>query len=357
VAELKCQGKALPAYSRLLKRTARPSAHRYHYTATTTVKMANPAAGANLAQALTDHERLKRSTDMPLYFGRKEKDTITARHLIERIEKGAVIAAWDAARKCNELYMLLRDKAMVWYESLVDEELDLQDWDVVKREFLKTYEPKYSARTTCANFSDLVQKPGETINDFHVRVQTAYKRITDSKPATMAAVRLAGATPDQAKLEGMKDMAKFFKHQLFLAGLSDNLRDKVLEAKKDTFTESLDLARELESIQLDHRRSQKIAAVKAELQTGFNLRGPSLLPKAALMDPGTKMSCAVTVKRKGTCKRNVAPVKETRLQWWMPMARPTTTVSTMWPKRTPSPNRSTRMPMLGLLPTLVPTII
>jgi hypothetical protein len=25
----------------------------------------------------------------------------------------------------------------------------------------------------------------------------------------MAAVRLAGATPDQAKLEGMKDMAKF----------------------------------------------------------------------------------------------------------------------------------------------------
>ena len=114
--------------------------------------MANPAAGANLAQALTDHERLKRSTDMPLYFGRKEKDTITTRHLIERIERGAEIATWDAARKCNELYMLLRDKALVWYESMVDDELDLKDWDVVKREFLKTYEPKYSARTTCANF-------------------------------------------------------------------------------------------------------------------------------------------------------------------------------------------------------------
>ena len=78
--------------------------------------MANPAAaaaGPNLAQALTDHERLKRSTDMPLYFGHKEKDTITARHLIERIERGAEIATWDAARKCNELYMLLRDKALI----------------------------------------------------------------------------------------------------------------------------------------------------------------------------------------------------------------------------------------------------
>jgi hypothetical protein len=137
---------------------------------------------------------------------------------------------------------------------------------VVKKEFLKTYEPKCSAHKTCANFLDQVQKPGEGINDYHVRAQTAKKRLTDSKPATMAAVRLAGATSDQAKLEGMKDMAKFFKHQLFLAGLSDNLCDKVQKAKKDTFAESLELAREFEAIQLDHRRSQKIAAIKAELQ-------------------------------------------------------------------------------------------
>jgi hypothetical protein len=82
-------------------------------------------AGPNLAQALTNHERLKRSTDMPLLFGCK-KDTITAHHLIKRIERGAEIAAWDAACKCNKLYMLLRDTALVWYESLVDDELDLK---------------------------------------------------------------------------------------------------------------------------------------------------------------------------------------------------------------------------------------
>ncbi len=87
---------------------------------------------------------------------------------------------------------------------------------MVKKEFLKTYEPKCSAHKTCANFLDQVQKPGEGINDYHVRVQTAKKRLTDSKPATMAAVRLAGATSDQAKLEGMKGMAKFFKHQLLV---------------------------------------------------------------------------------------------------------------------------------------------
>ncbi len=59
-------------------------------------------------------------------------------HLIERVERAVEIAAWDAARKCNELYMILRDKALVWYDSLVDDELDLKDWDVVKKELLKT---------------------------------------------------------------------------------------------------------------------------------------------------------------------------------------------------------------------------
>jgi hypothetical protein len=34
---------------------------------------------------------------MPLFFGCKEKDMITACLLIERIERAAEIAAWDAA--------------------------------------------------------------------------------------------------------------------------------------------------------------------------------------------------------------------------------------------------------------------
>ncbi len=77
-----------------------------------------------------------------------------------------------------------------------------------------------------------------------------YKRIYDSKPAT---VRNAAATLAEAKQEGINSMAKFFKRQLSLAGLSDSLRDKVLEAKKDTFSQSLELARELESIRMDHK--------------------------------------------------------------------------------------------------------
>jgi hypothetical protein len=119
---------------------------------------------------------------------------------------------------------------------------------------------------TCANFTDLNQKSDEPINDYTYHVQMAYKRLTDKKPATMAVVRAAAPTIQEAKAEGISDAFKCIKHQLFLAGLKDGICDKVLEAAKDTFTESVKVARNLETIQNDHKRLTHVAAIKAKLQ-------------------------------------------------------------------------------------------
>ncbi len=84
--------------------------------------------------------------------------------------------------------------------------------------------------------------------------------------ATVRTTIAAGATKAKVKAEGINDMALFFKHQLFLAGIKDPIHDKVLEAGKATFQESMKLSREIEAIQNDRKRSQKIAAVKASMQ-------------------------------------------------------------------------------------------
>jgi Retrotransposon gag protein len=39
--------------------------------------------------------------------------------------------------------MCLRDRAISWYESLQEDNLNLDNWDVIKQEFMETYEPKY----------------------------------------------------------------------------------------------------------------------------------------------------------------------------------------------------------------------
>jgi hypothetical protein len=235
---------------------------------------ANPAApaaglaGPQLAQALNDHDRAKRSTDIPLFYAQPGRDTIAARLLIVRINDAGAIANWNNDRKLLEFKMCLRDKAVGWFEDLIENRINVDDWDTVKAEFLESFELKYSTKTACANFTDLNQKSDETINDYTYRVQQAYKRVTDKKPADMATVRTsiaAGATEAQIKAEGIADAFLFIKHQLFLAGLRDGLRDKVLEMEKPTYVESVKAARNLETILNDQKRLNKLAAIKHEL--------------------------------------------------------------------------------------------
>jgi hypothetical protein len=61
------------------------------------------AAGPALAAAINDHDHIKRSTDIPLFFAHHDKDTVLSRILIDRIEDAAAIATWDEARKIREL--------------------------------------------------------------------------------------------------------------------------------------------------------------------------------------------------------------------------------------------------------------
>jgi len=227
----------------------------------------NVPAGQNIQQILKNHDCAKRSTDIPLFYGQSTKDTITACQLIVRVNDAGEIAGWDNARKLLEFKMCLRDKAVGWFEGLTEDGVDTNNWDTVKNEFLETYEPKYSAKTTCANFTDLNQKSEETINDYTYRVQMAYKHLMDKKPAAMAVIRAAvGAALADIKAEGVTDAFKFIKHQLFLASLKDGIHDKVLEAAKDTFTDSVKVARNLETIQNDHKRLNRINAIKQELE-------------------------------------------------------------------------------------------
>jgi len=265
------------------------------------------AAGPAMAAALNDHDRMKRSTDIPLFCARRDKDTVLPRILIDRIEDAAEIATWDAARKIRELKLCFRENAIIWWKSLRDYTINLNDWDEVKKEFLETYEPKYSAKTICANFADLKQMPNESMNDFGCRVQVAYDRLVDNKPATMATVRntiAAGAAEADVKAEGIKDMALFFKHQLFLAGLKDSVRDKVVEAGKASFQESMKLARELEAIHNDHRRSQRIAAVKASL-------APAEAANIPWDDIGLEEIDQIAAVRRNNAPRNQTPNRNT----------------------------------------------
>ena len=111
---------------------------------------AAPPDPAALA-ALAAHDRIRKTTDIPLFFGNKAKETVTPQQLIERLEMAATVATWNTdERKCAEFYLCLREDALSWYNSLGHIiGFDVKIWADVKREFLAAYAPKYSARALC----------------------------------------------------------------------------------------------------------------------------------------------------------------------------------------------------------------
>ncbi len=61
-------------------------------------------ADDDLQQALNAHDRVRKSTDLPLFFGRKDKDNVPAHLLLDRINRAATVAKWKTEeRKKNEL--------------------------------------------------------------------------------------------------------------------------------------------------------------------------------------------------------------------------------------------------------------
>ena len=233
-------------------------------------------------QALMAHDRIKRSTDLPLFYGKKDKDSCSARYLVARIEAAAQVATWNGARQCQELYLTLRDRAMIWWDTLETHHFPRDDWNVVKREFLRAYEPKYTAKTNCTNFQELIQRTGEPVYDYYLRVNEIWKRFIEAKPAlnpvavataipgvVQAAVPAANAALfDDIKLEGfnegIKQSEKFVLHQLFLAGLKEDIRAKAMEAAKPTIYESVSHAQEVEVIHNDRKRPSHVHTVQEE---------------------------------------------------------------------------------------------
>jgi len=218
--------------------------------------MAVPAAQLNVQNALLQHDRVQRSTDLPVYYGIPHKETISARDLVERLQKTADIAAWATdKRKCEGFYLLLRDEALIWWRSLKAHGVNDENWNEVKTAFLKYYEPKYTASTTCSNLQDLYQKPGEPVHRYYLRLFDALEKFRETQPA-LGAVRhapapgvgLADADLVAAKKEGADEQDMFMRRQLFLAGLSERYRTKAMEAGKATLGEAVDHAIELERI-------------------------------------------------------------------------------------------------------------
>ena len=243
------------------------------------------AQQAAMQGALLQHERIRKSTELPLFYGQKDKDTIDAQDFLARFESASTIAGWVPAvvapalpnytNKCEQFYLLLRGKAVDWWKSLLDiPDFNHQNWPAIRVEFIASYCPRYTARTACLSFTDLSQQNGESVHDFYLRVSRAYQLLKDTRFPEVTARRLGDPDMDPedgrlarvqafgnaAKVEGVDDMGRYLIQQLFTAGLHEDIRIKTMEADERSFIDAYKRAMLVETIVKDKRGSKPLVS-------------------------------------------------------------------------------------------------
>jgi hypothetical protein len=219
-----------------------------------------PIVAGQIQNALIQHDRVRRTTDIPLFYGRREKDTITPQQLVFRLEKAARVAQWNNLpnpdeRKTDEFYLSLRDDALSWYNTLDNIfGFNKENWEDWKAKFLEANAPKYTAKTLCICFQYLCQKPDETVQRFYNRVTDTFRNSYLTKPDHT--ITYQGNLYNNNQQECNEIMQWLMLNTVFLGGLREEIRTIVLEEGPTEPDESAKLAREIESIISDRRREK-----------------------------------------------------------------------------------------------------
>jgi hypothetical protein len=126
---------------------------------------------------------------------------------------------------------------------------------------LEAYAPKYTAKTLCICFQDLRQKPDETVQRFYSRVTDTFRNAYLTKPDhTVTYIgNLYNNNQQECNeimLQGVNRMQWLMLNTVFLGGLREEIRTRVLEEGPTEPDESAKLAREIESIISDRRRKK-----------------------------------------------------------------------------------------------------
>jgi hypothetical protein len=249
------------------------------------------AAGADdiakeLGDALTQHERVRRTTDLPLFYGEPKRDTITAVHMIQRVERAARQAKWHTdIEKCDQLILSLRGEADLWAKGLEERpNFDITDWEAVKDEFLKAYATKYTPLSICKTLHTLRMKSEDTVQMFHNRVLTTFSQARFNRPATI--MQFLGSAEDEDRVYheggterqipqdsldklvavGATQMEWYLMMVVFVGGLHERIRDKVMQANPEDMEEALHEARKQEMIYDEERKPKGVVVTAVKTQ-------------------------------------------------------------------------------------------
>ena len=188
---------------------------------------------------------------LPVFYGIKTKDTITAAHMIDRVTALQATNAWSDADTYHHFSLALQGTAQEWLRtqnSLGDN--PAKTWTYIMPLFRANFATQEDDFALLDQLRSVAMRSQETVTDYGNRVHRITELLTDkfNRPPRAAAAAANGqytdAEVDAIELAMERAVFKFMALQVFRAGLPKDLRAVVSQQKPATFARAFELARD-----------------------------------------------------------------------------------------------------------------
>ena len=164
-----------------------------------------------MADERFDTDKLAR---IPIWHGDKSKDSLTAEHWIRRVDLLQKSQGWSDLQAASYAYLAFRSQAVVFNDYLRKQKINVDDWPVVRKEFLRYFGTQRQDNTRVTNLA-LRQKVGEGCHYFGFRVSATVDEFESSithRAPTADDPRL-GEVPGEwtQLLQGVADVPAFIR--------------------------------------------------------------------------------------------------------------------------------------------------
>jgi len=203
---------------------------------------------------------------LPTFFGMKHKDTITAAHMIARVNALKVANEWNEQQTYMNFALSLQGAAQEWIRTISDYQQEhTQTWAFIEPEFRRTFATTEDDSALMDQLTALSMKPSEDpvsyFNRVHRVMELMYMNFPEQAALPVPAAG-AGHRTDEETMEILKardkNVYRYMSLQVFRAGLPKNLRSVVQQQKPQTIVDAFHIVREQHQIQNSLRSSGSV---------------------------------------------------------------------------------------------------
>lgn len=188
---------------------------------------------------------------LPVFYGVKTKDTVTAAHMIERVNALQATNTWSDEDTYHHFSLALQGTAQEWLRmwNLLGD-APAKTWTYIMPLFRENFATQEDDFALLDQLRNVAMRSQESVTDYGNRISRITELLTDkyTTPALPAAAAANGtytaAEMQTFQANTQRAVFKFMALQIFRAGLPKDLRAVVSQQKPETFSSAFRIARD-----------------------------------------------------------------------------------------------------------------